>query len=213
MRVPWGCQAGGALISPTPRAERGWVAEAATAQPAPQELAGSRFNPFHPKCESPSSAPPCCIPRVPAAEPCDAKSSRSRSLEGTAPSCPLSLQGHGQVMGSRGDPQGWQPAGLPASFMDGEGLRDTPGRVQAMDIRQGNASSVPSAGDGMWGHREGQHFGLQPILSRAAGPCWCGSKVRFPFNTLQREGMSKTTGILGKLSHCFLSLPSILGYF
>lgn len=82
-----------------------------------------------------------------------------------------------------------------------------------MDIRQGNASSVPSAGDGMWGHREGQHFGLQPILSRAAGPCWCGSKVRFPFNTLQREGMSKTTGILGKLSHCFLSLPSILGYF
>lgn len=116
-------------------------------------------------------------------------------------------------MGSRGDPQGWQPAGLPASFMDGEGLRDTPGRVQAMDIRQGNAFSVPSAGDGMWGHREGQHFGLQPILSRAAGPCWCGSKVRFPFNTLQREGMSKTTGILGKLNHCFLSLPSILGYF
>lgn len=216
VRVPWRRPAGAPLLSPKPRA---WGAGFQKEQQHSQRHGNEReagFNLcFIPSCESPSSAPSLLhsscssCPEMPGAA--KAGASQGRLLPVPFPSrAGKSSQGHRQEMGSRGDPEGSQRVGLPASLMDGEGPRETPGTVQAMDIRQGRVFGVPSAGHGMWGHREGQDFGApaHPVPSS-----WAGSKGRFPSRTLRREGMSKTSGILGKLTQCFLSLPAILRCF
>ena len=105
--------------------------------------------------------------------------------------------------------EGWHPAGLPASVMDGEGPSEgdrASHTVRAINKRQGDAFSVPSAGagEGMWGHqRRAALLGSSPschVQTSRAGvdPC-----VGFPFNAFQSEGVSKTTSILGKLSQSF----------
>lgn len=70
----------------------------------------------------------------------------------------------------------WQPAGLPASVMDGEGSRDGDGASHAgwaINRRQGDALVSWSWGRDMGTSEEGSWAPAHPVTCRWL--CWCGS--------------------------------------
>lgn len=102
--------------------------------------------------------------------------------------------------------------------MDGEGTergRQSQPRWPGRKQRQGDACSVPSAGagEGIWGHRRrAALLGSSPSCHMQTSCAGADPCREFPFNALQSEGVSKTAGILGKLSQSFplAALPYFL---